>query len=76
MGAKQRATIQGHIVLADPELIRQLRRLPGEVLRHVFQQARDHGSSPLAVNNATYTLHRQSDHTFICKPGATHHYSL
>ena len=75
-GSKQRATIQGNTVVAEAEIIQQLRRMPSEIIRPIFSQAKDHGSSPVMINNVEYIMHRQSDHTFLCQPGTTHRISL
>lgn len=76
VGSKRRATIQGHIVMADGELVPKLRRLPTELLRPLFQQAKDHGSAVFTIDGQSYRLERQSDHTFLCQPGQNHRLTL
>lgn len=75
-GSKQRATILGHTVTAESDVIRRLQHMRSEQLRPLFVMAKDAGSSLFMLDNIQYVLLRQSDHTFLCQPGTNHRVSL
>jgi hypothetical protein len=75
-GSKQRRTIHGHVVVAEGEMLKQLGRLSALTLTHVFLQASEHGTATLTINDAPWTLIRNSDQTFILQPGSPFRSSL
>lgn len=75
-GSKQRANIQGYVVVAEAEVIRKIRRLSAATTRNIFSQAKDHGSAPFMLDDQSFSVLRQSDHTFLCQPGDSHRFTL
>jgi|GEM_PF-6397725 len=66
--AKRRRNIQGHTILAEPEMMAKLLRLSSATLSNLFHQARDQGMALLRLDDESFILTRQSDHTFTIIP--------
>ena len=75
-GSKQRFNIQGHIIVAEIDVVRQMRRLSNETLRQIFLQAGEHGTATITLDEQLYTIHRQSDHTFTMSAGDQHRFTV
>jgi hypothetical protein len=64
MAGFRRTNIHGHTVVADPELVRQVRRLASAQLSRLFREAQEHGQSRVELAGKMYTILRHPDHTF------------
>lgn len=73
-GSNKRTNIQGHTVTADPALVKKMKRLSTSTLADFFRQARDHGSAPLQLEDASFVLIRRSDHTYTIIPRDERHH--
>lgn len=60
----KRTNIQGYTVVADPELVRLVRRHATSLLGQLFRDAQEHGESHIQINEQRYRIIRRPDHTF------------
>lgn len=76
MAGSKRTNIQGHTVVADPELVMHLRRLSSVLLGRLFREAQEHGQSKVELGGVMYILLRRSDHTFTLELQTDHDHTL
>jgi len=72
MAGSKRTNIQGHTILADPELVKLIRRQSSTLLSRLFREAQEHGQSRIELDGKIYILVRQPDHTFAIKLESLH----
>ena len=72
MAGSKRTNVQGHTILADPELVKLLRRQSSAMVGRLFRDAQEHGQSKVELEGITYILFRRSDHTFTISPESAH----
>lgn len=63
MAGFRRTNIQGHTVVADPELVKLLRRQSSILLGRLFREAQEHGQSHVKL--------KEKRHSIICHPDRT-----
>lgn len=73
MAGFKRTNIQGHTVVADPELVRALRRQSSSLLGRLFSEAQEHGQSHIQLNNQRHNILCHPDRTFTISPAADQH---
>ncbi len=64
MAGYKRTNIQGHTVVADPELVTLMKRSSTALLSRIFREAQEHGQSPVELGGTRYIIKRHPDHTF------------
>lgn len=72
MAGFKRTNVQGHTIVADPELVKLLRRQASALLSRLFREAQEHGQSRIELDGKIYILVRQPDHTFVIEPESLH----
>ena len=68
MAGFRRTNIQGHTVVADPELVRILRRQSSTLLGRLFREAQEHGQSHVQLNEQRHNIICHPDRTFTIVP--------
>ena len=68
MAGFKRTNILGHAVVADPELVRILRRQASSLLGRLFREAQEHGQSRVELDGRMFALLKHPDHTFTVTP--------
>ncbi len=75
-GFNQRTNIHGYTVVADPEIVKKMKRLSTATLVNFFRQARDQGSAPFQLDDTPLILIRRSDHTYTVIPRDERHHPV
>lgn len=72
MAGFKRTNIQGHTIVADPVLVKLLRRHASALLSRLFREAQEHGQSRIELDGKIYILVRKPDQTFVIEPESLH----
>lgn len=72
MAGFSRTNIQGHTLVANPELVKIMRRKSSATLGSLFREAQEHGQSRIELDGKIFTIVRKSDHTFTVEAESEH----
>lgn len=72
MAGFSRTNIQGHTLVADPELVKIMRRQSTARIGSLFREAQEHGQSRIELDGKIFTIVRKSDHTFTIEAESDH----
>lgn len=63
MAGFKRTNIEGFTLVADPALVRLLRRYAASGVGRILREAQDHGQTRVTLGDQAYILHYHPDHT-------------